>query len=92
MSEPLPPVERHAATDRFGKTALRTAHEIAAALADDRDGVAEPGLLRRGGPHRSIGGLEALIDDALDDALDDDEQSRRRPRDTGSAPPGPPGG
>ena len=91
MSGPLPPVERHAATDRFGKTALRTAHDIAAALADDRagDGGVEPGLLRRGGPHRSIGGLEALIDDALDD---DDEQSGRRPQDTGSVPPGPAGG
>jgi hypothetical protein len=87
MSEPLPPIERHVATDRFGKRALRTAHDITAALADDGDGDGEPGLLRRNGPHRSIGGLEALIEQALDD----DEQSHRRPRDTGSAPPGPAG-
>ena len=82
MSEPpLPPVERHAATDRFGKQALRTAHDISAALADDPDGGGEPGLLRRNGPHRSIGGLEAL----LDEALHDDEEARRRPPDAPAA-------
>jgi hypothetical protein len=74
MSEQLPPIERHAATDRFGKRALRTAHELGAALPED-----EPVLLRRDGPHRSIGGLEAL----LDEALADDEAA-------GSPPPGTP--
>jgi len=65
MSDELPPIERHAATDRFGKQALRTAHDISVSLGN---GVAdEPVLLRRNGPHRSIGGLEALIDDALAD-------------------------
>jgi hypothetical protein len=62
MSDDLPPIERHAATDRFGRHALRTAHDLGAALPED-----EPVLLRRGGPHRSIGELEALLDEALTD-------------------------
>ena len=75
MSEQPRPIERHVAADRFGKRALRTAHEISAALAGD--GGDEPVVLRRNGPHRSIGELEALIDEALiDEALEDDEPSR----------------
>ena len=66
MSEQPPPIERHAATDRFGKRALRTAHEIGQVLDDD-GGDGEPVLFRRGGPHRGIRGLEALLDEALDD-------------------------
>jgi hypothetical protein len=72
MSEQPPPIERHVAADRFGKRALRTAHDINAALADEGDGVQEPVLVRRNGPHRSIQGLQTLIDEALED----DEQSR----------------
>jgi hypothetical protein len=81
MSEQPPPIERHAAADRFGKRALRTAHDLTAAMADD-DGAGEPIVLRRNGPHRSIGALEALIDEALidealsDEALEDDERPR----------------
>jgi hypothetical protein len=65
MTEQPPPIERHTATDRFGKRALRMAHEITDSLADDDAGADEPVLLRRNGPHRSIRGLEALIDEAL---------------------------
>jgi hypothetical protein len=68
MSEQPPPIERHAAADRFGKRALRTAHDITAALAEDAGaGASEPVLLRRNGPHRSIGELQALIDKVLED-------------------------
>jgi hypothetical protein len=74
MSEPPAPIERHVAADRFGKRALQTAHDISAALADDA-GADEPILLRRNGPHRSIGELAALLDEALaDEELGDDEQ------------------
>ncbi|MET0765412.1 MAG: hypothetical protein ABWY29_11135 [Blastococcus sp.] len=66
MSEQPPPIEKHAAADRFGKQALRAAHDINAALADD-DAAAEPIVVRRNGPHRSIHGLQTLIDEALDD-------------------------
>ena len=78
MSEERPPIEQHAAADRFGKRALRTAHDLTAAMADDA-GAEEPIVVRRNGPHRSIGALEAL----LDEALADDE----RPGDRGSAQP-----
>jgi hypothetical protein len=74
MSEPPPPIQRHAAADRFGKRALRTAHDITAALADGDEGAGDPVLLRRNGPHRSIAALEALIDEALED-----DQPRRSP-------------
>ena len=67
MSEQPPPIEKHAAADRFGKRALRTAHDITAALADGDAGAEEPILLRRNGPHRSIQGLQSLIDEALED-------------------------
>jgi hypothetical protein len=75
MSEQPPPIERHVAADRFGKRALGAAHDISVALADG--GPEEPVLLRRNGPHRSIGGLEALIDEALgEETPKDDDQSR----------------
>jgi hypothetical protein len=60
-------IDKHEATDRFGKTTLRMAHDLTRALADGDDDVAEPIVLRRGGPHRSIDGLMALLDDALTD-------------------------
>jgi hypothetical protein len=73
MSEQPPPIERHAAADRFGKRALGAVHDITVALSEGDDGAGEPVLLRRNGPHRSIGGLQALIDEALvDDAREDD--------------------
>ena len=72
MSDEPPPIERHAAADRFGKRALRTAHDITAALAAHDAAVGEPILARRNGPHRSIQGLQTLIDEALED----DEQPR----------------
>jgi len=72
MSE-QPPVERHVAADRAGKQALRTAHGITEALAAHGSGAEEPVLVRRNGPHRSIAGLQALIDEALlDEALADE--------------------
>jgi hypothetical protein len=72
MSDEPPPIERHVAADRFGKRALRTAHDITAALAEDDAAADEPILVRRNGPHRSIQGLQTLIDEALED----DEQPR----------------
>jgi hypothetical protein len=66
MSDLPPPIERHEAVDRFGKTALRTAHRLTAAMAES--GVdEEPILLRTDGPHRTLDGLAALIDAALAD-------------------------
>jgi hypothetical protein len=73
MGGELLPIERHVATERFGKQALRTAHDISVSLAEG--GADEPVVLRRNGPHRSISGLEALLDEALadDGARTDDE-------------------
>ena len=81
--EPQPPtIEQHEAVDRFGKAALRTAHDLGAALAET--GHAEPGepvVVRTGGPHRSLDGLAALIDAAL-------EENSEGPRETPDARPG----
>jgi hypothetical protein len=63
---PPPPIERHEAADRFGKTALRTAHRLTAALAES-GADEEPILVRTDGPHRTLDGLAALIDAALAD-------------------------
>jgi hypothetical protein len=63
MTDPPPRIERHEATDRFGKAAMRTAHDLGEALAD-----ADPVVVRTDGPHRSLAGLAALIDDALAEA------------------------
>jgi len=66
MSDQPPRVERHEAADRFGKTSLQTAHDLTSALVEA--GLAdeeEPVVVRRGGPHRSIDGLAALIDETL---------------------------
>jgi hypothetical protein len=60
MTDPPPRIERHEATDRFGKAALRTAHDLGKALADD-----DPVVVRTDGPHRTLDGLAALIDAAL---------------------------
>ncbi|NEM04652.1 hypothetical protein [Geodermatophilus normandii] len=75
MTEGLPRVERHEAADRAGKAALRAAHDLTEALSEDGDDVPEPVVLRRGGPHRSLDGLAALLDQALEEneALRDDE-------------------
>jgi hypothetical protein len=63
-----PPVHpKHRARDRFGKEALRTAHEITQALSEagvDDDGVV---VLRTGGPRPGLADLERLIDDALEE-------------------------
>ena len=61
-----PPLPQHVAVDRFGRTALSAAHRLGQDLADDPDDV-EPVVHHRGGPHRSIDGLAALIDEALAD-------------------------
>ena len=66
MSDLPPPIERHEAVDRFGKTALRTAHRLTAAMAES-GADEEPILLRTDGPHRTLDGLAALIDAALAD-------------------------
>jgi hypothetical protein len=66
MSDLPPPIERHEATDRFGKTALHAAHRLTAAMAEP-GADEEPILLRTDGPHRTLDGLAALIDAALAD-------------------------
>lgn len=81
MSERPPRIERHEAYDRIGKIVWQTAHALGEA-----DGAGEPIVVRTDGPHRSIDGLAALIDEALADeppgtAVDD----RRKPRDDGDA-------
>jgi hypothetical protein len=77
MSEQPPRIERHEAFDRFGKTALRTAHDLTAGLTEA--GFAdEPIVLRTDGPHRSIDGLAALIDAALADEEPVDGRPRTR--------------
>ncbi|WP_448628117.1 hypothetical protein [Geodermatophilus sp. URMC 64] len=65
------PIERHEAVDRFGKAALRTAHDLSDALAEEDGGPAEPVVLRTDGPHRSLAGLAAVLDAALADEGDD---------------------
>ena len=77
VSDRPPRIEQHEAFDRFGKTALRTAHDLGAAL--DRAGSAdEPIVVRTDGPHRSIDGLAALIDAALADEEPVDGRPRTR--------------
>ncbi|SFL04988.1 hypothetical protein [Geodermatophilus ruber] len=63
------PIEPHAARDRFGKTALRTAAAISGALAGPEGGE-DPVVLRTDRPHVSIAGLRALLDEALRDEDD----------------------
>ncbi|MGY1706043.1 hypothetical protein ACI79C_15870 [Geodermatophilus sp. SYSU D00697] len=70
MTDGPPPIERHQATERFGKAALRAAHELTEALAEDEDDVPEPVVVRRTGPHRSLDGLAALLDEALEEDED----------------------
>ncbi|MGY1633029.1 hypothetical protein ACI784_15110 [Geodermatophilus sp. SYSU D01186] len=72
MSDELPPIARHEAADRFGKAALRTAADLTAAVTDDEDAVPDPVVVRTDGPHRSLEGLAALLDEAL--AEDDAER------------------
>lgn len=62
-----PPIEKHAATDRFGKEALRTAHRLTVAMAGSDPAAEEPIVVRTDGPHRTLDGLAALIDEALAD-------------------------
>lgn len=78
MTEELPRIERHEAADRAGKAAMRAAHDLTEALSEDGDDVPEPVVLRRGGPHRSLDGLAALLDQALEEneALREDEVPR----------------
>ena len=67
MSDDLPEIPAHRAKDRFGKIAVHAADQISQALAESGepdDGVV---VLRTDGPHRSIAGLERLIDTALAD-------------------------
>lgn len=58
------PPPRHVAADRAGVHSLYTAHQISEALAAAGE-PDEPVVLDRRGPHRSIQGLERLLDDAL---------------------------
>ena len=67
MDDPPPRMAKHEAVDRFGKASLRTVHELTVALAANDDADEEPVVRQIRGPHRSIGGLAALLDAALDD-------------------------
>jgi hypothetical protein len=84
MSEQPPRIERHEAFDRFGKTALRTAHDLTAGLIE-AGSADEPIVLRTDGPHRSIDGLAALIDAAL--AEEEPVDGRPRTREGQDMPP-----
>jgi hypothetical protein len=87
MDDEPPRIDKHEAVDRFGKMTLRTAHDLGAALADGDDDVAEPVVLRRGGPHRSIDGLMALLDDALAGESGAEATRRARHDDATTEPP-----
>lgn len=70
---------KHLAADRAGKGLLRAAHDITVGLAAagvDDDGVV---VLRRGGPHRSLGELEALLDEALSEEQPKGEVAAEEP-------------
>jgi hypothetical protein len=77
MSDQPPRIERHEAADRFGKTSLRTAHDLTAALVEA--GLAsedEPVVIRTDGAHRSIDELAALIDATLAEDLPHGREER----------------
>jgi hypothetical protein len=85
VDEDTPKVERHEAYDRIGKSTLRTAHELSAALAESgRAEGDEPVVLRTDGPHRSIDALAAMIDAALEDDSPAGRPGRQHP--DGAAP------
>ena len=77
MTEEPPRIERHEATDRVGKAALRTAHDLTEALAEDEGSGPEPVVLRTDGPHRSLDGLAALLDAALAEEESDHPQEEQ---------------
>ncbi|MGY1727351.1 hypothetical protein ACI79J_10305 [Geodermatophilus sp. SYSU D01062] len=87
MSGEVPRIERHEAADRAGKAALRAAHDLTEGLSSGEpdDDVPEPVVVRRGGPHRSVGGLADLIDSALEEneALQENEAVRENERESG---------
>ncbi len=72
-------VPAHLGADRFGKIALRAAHDISTALA--ASGVDDDGavVLRTDGPRQSLAETEALLDAALE------EEERHRSTDEGRA-------
>jgi hypothetical protein len=72
-------VPAHLGADRFGKLALRAAHDISTALA--ASGVDDDGavLLNTAGPRQSLAETEALLDAALA------EEERHRAADEGRA-------
>jgi hypothetical protein len=90
MTDQPPRIEKHEAWDRAGKAALRTAHDLGAALSatgePGDEPVVEPVVVRTGGPHRSIAGLATLIDDALADAEESGTAERSGPPDRSPAP------
>ena len=82
VDDEAPRIPQHEVADRFGKAALRTVHELTAGLAANDDADEEPVVVRRdAGPHRSLAGLAALIDAALD------EEPADRPAEEGPRPP-----
>jgi len=89
MDDDAPRIAQHQAVDRFGKSALRTAHELTVALAGDDGTDEEPVVLRTGSPHRSIGGLAALLDAALVDEPADGPTTAGQDRPDGGQPPPP---
>lgn len=81
MSEEPPPIAGHEARDRIGKITLQSVHDLGAALTQPGSPAVEPVVVRRGGRHRTVAGLMALIDEAL---ADDEAEDR------GTGPPPPP--
>jgi hypothetical protein len=77
MDEHPPPIARHEAADRIGRITLGAAHDLGVALAESGSTESEPVVVRTGGPHRTLDGLVALIDEALaEDAASADEDRR----------------
>jgi hypothetical protein len=84
-----PPIARHEAQDRIGRLTLGTVHDLGLALAESGSTEGEPVVVRTGGPHRTLDGLVALIDEALADDAASADRDRGGAADGGPRPPSP---
>jgi hypothetical protein len=89
MDEQPPPIARHEAQDRIGRLTLGTAHDLGVALAESGSTEGEPVVVRTGGPHRTLDGLVALIDEALADDAAAADEGRGNAADRAPRPPSP---